>query len=879
MRTHSAIAGLFLLCASSLWGQQTLVRVQLEETGIASPRFQNPKAPVPLDGTRGLDFFNATSNRTFVVTIPFEMRDDEAKSKYSVARVQRSNRTVADYTCATLALTTGRDCSPEQKQQLTRLEDLQLFAERVGAGKFVDSSTLSDLNEVRPGNTLDMSHIEALYWTSACLLNDEEKAKLGVGDDAPPRLLDELEVQAEALVARYFPEGPRNTRGCDKWLAMSVRDRILARFSDASVADAAATFATSRKKVVLDALKRATAEAIRQQYQQPELVALLETLESERVRLQKAQRDGTLATRNAARCFLHLVRTAATLTASYGPDASAPHMSPFTADDPAGTCPRWQGQPDYNVTASSEEMRQRYEALSLASEAGIEITDCSGTTCVARATIPPNGRAVFSRSVLEHRSNKIVQFTVAFFDENQPPANATGYAYLGLLPKERPIDVIPQTFSFGFGADGALEYGLPAKKLQSHVRRASGGGNVSVMFTGMVDVSATLQFKRGDFGGAETTTDMKATQYQAKIFGPMGTTLQLGKFDFAAPSSSIAIAETGEGFKFGWNYWSLGYLISRESDALDRIADVDDDDKYVLITQITNPPLNIKGLRGFTFTALAGNNENDTVPKETDPPTVPTPPTPIPYRYGTLGGDLLFSVGLPNVIVSLAGYHSVRNLIDDPGDRPPSQILPANDGEGSVILGKFTLSRVVEQNLKEPLKQAKPANSLTITGAYGSGDDPETPNKDEGYLGETAGFAQDKLFLSKLAPIAEITTDGVVTSRIGGGLSNKYYLGAQYSEARWSPLALATYALGARNEVVSMATIASVHKYWFVREVGESHDAGWEVDLDFQIETPKNVRWTLGGAWYRRSAALEPYGIKKNPWSASANVSIKLSGR
>ena len=875
MRARSAMAGLSLCCALSVFGQDNLVRVNLEETGIASPRFQNPKAPVPLNTTDGLDFFNSTSNRTFVVMIPFEMREDEAKSKYSLAAVQRQNRSLGTYVCAVLAQS-DRRCSAEQQRQLDRLETLQLFGERL-AGAFADSDLFAELNEIKPGDVLDMSHIEALYWTAACPLDADERSRLGVGDDAPPRLLRELAEQADALVGRSIPNGPPTRRGCDRFVAMDIRDQVLAKFKSASGAAAGSTFATSRKKLVLNALKLATGDAVRKQYEQPELVAVLDSLEAERLRLQPLQKENDQKSSNVARCLLHLVRTAAMLTASYGPDAFAPLMSPFTADDPTGACvtsPELRAQ-GYNIEERDVEVLARYRQLSVASEVGIEITDCAGTTCVARATIPPNGRAVFSRSVLEHRSNKVVQFTVAFFDDNQPPANATGYAFLGRKEDVRP-SAGAQALSFGFGADGAIEYGLPSKALQQHTRRAFGGGSISVAFTGLVDVSATLQFKKGDFGGATTTTDVKASQYQAKIFGPRGTTLQLGKFDFAAPSSSIAIAESGEGFKFGFNYWTLGYLVRRESDAPDQVADVDDDDKYVIITQFTNPPINLKGLRSFSFTALAGNDENDSVPKE----VTAEKPAPRPYQFGTFGGDLGFSVGLPNVIMTLAAYHSVRNVNPDKRNPPPPFITPVSDGEGTVALGKFILSRVVEQNLKEPLKQAKPAFSLTVTGAYGSGDDPNTLDKDEGYIGETAGFAQDKLFLSKLASVAVIRdADNAVTSSIGGGLANKYYLGVQYSEARWSPLVLATHIFDARDEVVSMATILSAHKYWFVREVSDRRDAGYELDLDFQIETPKNVRWTLSGAWYRRSAAVKLYGIEKNPWSATANVSIKLSGR
>lgn len=82
MRGRFAIVlAAFMLVASA---RAQDVEVQLEETGIASWSFLNPKAPVPIGTDQSIAFINGTGSRTFIVTIPFEFRAGEFETAYTV---------------------------------------------------------------------------------------------------------------------------------------------------------------------------------------------------------------------------------------------------------------------------------------------------------------------------------------------------------------------------------------------------------------------------------------------------------------------------------------------------------------------------------------------------------------------------------------------------------------------------------------------------------------------------------------------------------------------------------------------------------------------------------------------------------------------------
>jgi hypothetical protein len=168
----------------------------------------------------------------------------------------------------------------------------------------------------------------------------------------------------------------------------------------------------------------------------------------------------------------------------------------------------------------------------------------------ASATIPPHGVATFSPSVLEHNPGARIRFSVAFFGEVEPPSNANGFAlrrgFVAADEKPKAVD------KFGFGADlsSAVDPSSgsePSSFFVGHNRHTGGNGTLTFQHSGPFEVSATIRYKNGDFGGPATTNAFEATQYQVKIFGAGGPTLQYGKMLFAKPSAGIALNARGEG--------------------------------------------------------------------------------------------------------------------------------------------------------------------------------------------------------------------------------------------------------------------------------------------------------------------------------------------
>ncbi|HYC59383.1 MAG TPA: hypothetical protein VEK79_07440 [Thermoanaerobaculia bacterium] len=902
MRARIAIVAAAVVFALSVHAQD--VEVRLEETGIADWNFLSPKLPVAIGTDQSIVFLNETGSRTFIVTIPFEFRTGEFETAYSVASVDGTfpQQTVSAFVRRVLpALPSASG------EVLDNLEYLRVLREDVNATK-ADNAAFADLTATSglpARTTFTAGHFEALYWSAACGLDQTALARLGDEEDDPLKLREALNEKAKAFIGRLLGGDPLPPARCD---AEDLRKQVLtALVGGHTINPTPATtyersknavlnrFLASRTLLAKNTLLAAIDARVKATYEN-EAKPVLQMLENRRTK-----ESGT--NKNFRNCELRFLRTAASLIASYGPDAKVPFNSPLLKQDPSICSAFTDARPlstdaaamnTYNVRL--EEAEEYADPIGDVADVGFDITDCTGdtkTTCSARAAIPPRQRAVFPRAILERRSDRVIQFTVSFFDEAEPPANATGYVRLSTRPRielkddepdETIANVVPAKLLFNFGGDAGADYALPKNAVDSHVRRTTGASSLGFQYIGAFDLSATLQFKKGEFGGGATSNQVQASQYQAKVFGPIGSVLEYGRFVFAKPSSGIAMSETGEGLRFSMKRGSLGYLVRRESDnPATPGADEHDRDSYVLIGQVN---AGFGWLRSLLLTASWGNEKGITPPTtNANCEQAKTPPCIVPHTYSTFGFDAKFPLA-SNVVMNAAAYHSVRNVREDSrlDDDPPLNLDPRANGKGDVALLTVSWSRLVEQSLLNPLAQAKPSFSLTGLLGYGSSDDPSTPNRDEGFLGETAGYANDKLFLSALAETKK---------QLGHGLANKWYGGFQYSNARFSPLFWVARLLKAQKEVQSMATTVTLHKYQFIRDLhcgdvtdksvcdadlARGHkDGGYEADVEFLIETPKSVRWTLSGAWYRRSKAVEAVGIKRNPWVVAANVSIKIS--
>ena len=854
------------------------VRVQLDNTGIASWRFVNPVNPPHVDG-QPLIFSNTTGDRTFVVTMPFVYSASELTRAYAIAHDERGRQTVAEIVAAALrddlsdpTISTTLLIAEDEKE-ISLLEGLRMLLEAVSAAK----KSPSDWCGLDTAGCV----VETLFWTAACNISNDE-LKLFVEAARPPhQLTQNLQQDATALVDHLFglPTSSHAWPRCDLESVRVRRSAFIANLSvsydgtlpiekiaaAAEMAGRKERFDEERTKLAREALGNELKARLGKQIGTDKTTGGLENvfkkLEQHRALFEAAQNNSARQADIARyQCRLREIEAAGKLLRSYGTDFDVPFAGvPASLSDANAAC-NAQQYGSKSSQALTEEIRQ--SLIARASEQGIEVTDCdrdaSPMTCMATATIPPYQSAAFSSGVLAHHPSPRIRFNVAFFGEPDPPSNATGYV---LRSDAKPSDKKPKgQSSFGFGSDASMLLD-PTTELRGQLRHTAASGTLTFQHSGPFEVSATLQYKRGDFGGVLQPVEKKveATQYQAKVFGLGGMTLQYGNTVFAKPSSGIAVSVAGEGFQAGWGYGTLSYVLKRESDFGQ--ADSDDDDHHVILGQLKSLPLNLPLFRTLDLIALFGEEKLDELP-----PSTPQSSLPLPYEYWTVGGETRFGFrGFPSVSGSIAGYHSRRNvgLPDDPAATPATI-----DGRGSVGLLRVSWTNLIKPPLTEKKQRMRPTFAVTGLLGYGSGDGSED-ERDDDYLGESAGYSNDQIFLSRVSQ--------TFRSVIKPGLANKTYAGLQYTDSRFSPLVWISQLLKSKDDIETQATILSAHSYWFHEPVNNhGRFAGAELDMEFQLESPKNVRWSLVAAYFSRSDAVEQLGVETDPWLVAAKVAITL---
>ena len=200
------------------------------------------------------------------------------------------------------------------------------------------------------------------------------------------------------------------------------------------------------------------------------------------------------------------------------------------------------------------------------------------------------------------------------------------------------------------------------------------------------------------------------------------------------------------------------------------------------------------------------------------------------------------------------------------------------DGSGTVALLDLGFSWL-DVKTKGKETEVKSRGSVRLLLGRGSGDDPATKNENEGYLGETASFAPDKVFLASLARSTSTSflEEGEAMSggQIGAGLSNKEYMGLILTNSRNSPLEWVAKWMNLESDVVAAKTVLGIHHYRFVEEVFGSKDAGREVSLEFGLEVPKGVSVSLGGAIFDPGEALDTV-LRDQAWTLFSSVTVTL---
>jgi hypothetical protein len=551
----------------------------------------------------------------------------------------------------------------------------------------------------------------------------------------------------------------------------------------------------------------------------------------------------------------------------------------------------------------------------------IRLDDCTvevSVTCTAAIQVYPNGSGVFPHEVLLFQTDPTgpARFNVRFFEEEETPARQVAYLLAerlaGRTGPPKSIGTLAAVASIGASTDPFIEdrsttsrncpflcVDKPYNGAQRTHYVGSGRIEVTQTFGNLLDGKVNIAFKDGDLGGSNSTTDIKLSQYRFNIYSEPGWTFHYGKFQFAAPSSGIAISESGEGFRLAFHNYAVSHIIKRESSA--NIADAANLDNRTWIAEANNmaiPNWILKKfprqpLRTLNLIYLHGNDRKGMEQKK-NPNTNIEETSFTGHEYQTYGAQI--GITVPRLFYgTVSGYRSRRDAKEK--EAPCGNALHVCDGRGDV--GLLTITRPFSVD-----EDGKSKRTITFTLGIGSGDDPASTTEDEGYIGESAGYTPDQIFLSTLSggistrnffdvkQFADPTNPdndrllkenfhtldlGVVG--IGRGLANKRYLGLKYVDNSFSLLeVLATTFLPIpQSDIRSRATVITLNDYRLRRPPlnSRSHHAGYELDIEFLVETPRAVKVALRGGYYWRGAAVEQF-ILKDAWTVSTGISISL---
>ena len=475
-----------------------------------------------------------------------------------------------------------------------------------------------------------------------------------------------------------------------------------------------------------------------------------------------------------------------------------------------------------------------------------------------------------------------LELAVSFLDSVESPDNSKAYLQTSLGSKESPSTTkltINSEIGYSISPDASPlplsgETETPKRLSPTHpylgrdLERFKGKGEIILArnLGDRADASINIQFKSDELGAGEDL-EPEVTKYLVNVYGETKLGLRFGRFLFSKPASGLAINQFGEGFQFLYDNVKLGLRIKKES--LDGEPDFKNDDSQVMILE-WNGLSHLEALRSGSLVALYG--EEKQVEQS--------------YDYWTVGGEIGFDLFSQrdygqnpefSRTAKFSLFQSKRDLRSQciPNDLVPDpNCLPGKllqDGSGTSALFSLSFSRLEPRPGSQTKVQAD--SVLTFFLGYGTGNKPETP-KNEGYLGEGASFGGLGTvfgsFLGKMSPKDD--------SQIGIGLSNKHYLGIDYttSKKKISPLWWITRMLDLEGDVSSSKTTLSLREIRFTEEVLGSNSAGQELSIQWQIEAPKGIVTTLSAGKFFAGSALEPI-LASDPSAIQAVVKVKIN--
>jgi hypothetical protein len=384
--------------------------------------------------------------------------------------------------------------------------------------------------------------------------------------------------------------------------------------------------------------------------------------------------------------------------------------------------------------------------------------------------------------------------------------------------------------------------------------------------------------------GTPQLSRVGTSQYYVNVYGLTGLTLRFGRTTWASSSNNIAFNEKGDGYQVSLHELSFSNIVKRESQT--GTGDRANNDLRSNILQLRSvafpwSTLNegvknhnpLRMFRSFDATAIRGTDKVD-------------------HTYSTYGGEVFYAItnigchgNLENcsrepkngesknygtVAGSLAGYQSARHLRHD---ADCTMFIVCRDGRGNVALVTATWTPAVRPAASGTGFET--VRSVSVRWGIGSGNRTPIANApagtvDHSYIGETASFAPADIFGTFQGAI-----DSRAESLVGPSLANKRYWGVTYTDNTTSPLEWLVDLLDLKNDVAGKSTIFQFNDFRFRYPVFGETDGGREASVQFQVESPRGIKVTVGASYFDPGAVLQPI-IKTRVWTAFSKVSLTL---
>ena len=547
--------------------------------------------------------------------------------------------------------------------------------------------------------------------------------------------------------------------------------------------------------------------------------------------------------------------------------------------------------------------------------AGLELTDCHEGKCKATIIVPPGSKGekkipvrLLRDAYVKDGAAKVTGFSVSLFHDETQLANAHGY--FSLVPFSRLIEDEGGTkwsaavsADFGWTPDLSDLQATPDDDpiISAGTRRGAADdvkfdGSARIALEQSLGAAANgvfeLRVKNGALG---TDAKVTPTQYRLNIFGVRGARFSGGLFKVAEPSEAIALSEAGENIGVHYSFLDVNHLIRKyvprlRKDALDFKDAQADRNHSATLLQLRGVPgltwsraqVDIYGLYGRKHATRCVELQNGRCPEQADASAdfIDSDEKPLVFRmnqsYWTWGTEV--GVIIHEGLTGTAALY--RSRLSNKGRPVGATALLTDAGDGVAGLGTVvwtSYGKNERANEETHLLDAKPAR-FTLRGQLGAGsaDDPATADHNEAYVGETAAFAPDELFLSVLAPAIR-TSSGP----LGSGLANKMYGGLLFSTPRWSPLSGFAHLMRVPStDVDAVSTTLKPHEYWLRSATADAaKHLGTEVDAEFSIDAPAGVSYSvvLGSFWPGAAIAggSTPV-IHGTQWTATMHLTVKM---